>query len=129
MVICAVFGCNSNNNKQCIRNQTDIKSAISYFRFPINTGLCNQWINKCSRTDKFNLKTARICSIHFNAEDFERNLMQEILNIEHAPKKLKEGAVPTQNLYDGNFIPKKISNDRKKRIVCRENKLMVEKLL
>lgn len=126
MVRCAVFACKS-NNKKTLKNPANNENSISYHSFPKNEGLCKEWINKCSRSDKFSTKNARICSKHFSADDFERTLMHELLNIENVPKKLKVGTIPTLNLYNINIINK--NDDRMKRITCRENKLLVAKLL
>ena len=60
---CAVFGCDNNNNSGNI-------DKISYHKFPNDTKMCKQWVFSCRRQDQFNVKTARVCSIHFKAEDF-----------------------------------------------------------
>lgn len=101
MVICAVANCNSNSNKKLKRNlnaQSDV--VVKFFRFPIKEDdLCKIWIQKCCRKDKFNVANAYICSKHFKAEHYVRNLRHELLN--YSPKnskKLKLHAVPTEEL-------------------------------
>jgi len=129
MVHCAVFGCNNNNKKtqKFVANKT---SHISYYTFPQDPGLIKEWVVKYYRADKFNAKFARICSIHFCEQDFERNLRNELLNITYARKVLKKGAIPSLNLPKFKpFKSTEILNQRAERKSRRENKLVVPKLL
>lgn len=86
---CAVFGCNSNNNKK----NSEIK--ICFFNFPKNGNLCKQWVFLCRRSDKFKPKNSRICSKHFQEIDFVPK--NEILE-EHGfsqPIRLKTNVIPS----------------------------------
>ena len=94
MVICAVYGC-SNRCKSKVEGKT-----ISFYRFPKDPELIKKWTNACRRKDCFNVKNARICSIHFQPQDYARSLKHELLN--YCPKSartLKDDAIPTQNLF------------------------------
>lgn len=74
----------------------------SYHRFPKNDSLQKFWVNCCRRKDQFNVQTAKVCSRHFNEEDFERDLQNELLG--GKPRKiLKENSVPSLFLYPGNL--------------------------
>jgi hypothetical protein len=46
---------------------------------------------KTKRADKFNPKSSHICSEHFNADDFERNLKAELLNLKVKRQLKKSG--------------------------------------
>lgn len=49
------------------------------FRFPIELKTQKIWIQKCKRGDKFNPKTSYVCSKHFTADNFVRNMKSEFL--------------------------------------------------
>ncbi len=70
--------------------------GIKYFRFPkTDDDRCAKWEAACRRADKFNAKSACICSFHFRDEDYERDLMSELMGT--APKKrLRQDAVPSR---------------------------------
>ena len=68
MVMCAVYGCNRNNNKT-FKNIANKNSSIGFHHFPKNAVLCKKWVHKCSRSDLFLTKNARICSKHFKDSD------------------------------------------------------------
>lgn len=70
---------------------------VSFFSFPRDEETCKQWILKCNRKAAINVKNARVCSLHFAPEDFERDLKSELLNL---PRKLKikRGSVPSLKL-------------------------------
>lgn len=81
MVVCAVFGCDNHDRHRQ-------EKGISF---------CKTWVNLCKRKDDFNVKNARICSIHFvpgNIGESHRHIL-----LDYHPKnahKLKDTAVPTQ---------------------------------
>lgn len=52
---------------------------IRFFRFPKDQILCKKWVHFCCRSDKFNVKTARMCSLHFDGDDFERDFRAELI--------------------------------------------------
>jgi hypothetical protein len=63
-------------------------------RFPTsNPTICKVWISKCKR-DFVNHINARICSNHFNEDDYERDLEHELFGLPPR-KKLKKTAVPS----------------------------------
>ena len=71
---------------------------LSFHIFPRKGDIRKQWIVACKRADDFNPDTSRICSEHFVAEDYIRDLKAELLG--YTPKKnfLKDDAVPHSNL-------------------------------
>ena len=62
----------------------------SYHRFPKNEEMNKVWLNACRRKDPVNVKTAYICSDHFQEADFERDFMNELLNLP-TRRKLRPG--------------------------------------
>ena len=84
----------------------------SYFRFPKDISVQKSWIESCKRQDEINPKTARICSLHFNDSDFERDLRNELLNIP-VRKLLKPNSIPSQNLQPEHGILVKWTSPRK----------------
>nr|XP_040565526.1 uncharacterized protein LOC121115370 [Lepeophtheirus salmonis] len=114
--ICAVRTC---------KNPPD----VHYFCFPKH-GLKLQrlWVSMCKRSDKVNIKNARVCERHFSPEDFERNLQAELLKLK-CRKKLKKGAFPSCNISGNECIPTKIKSDRDRRKENKERKIFVEEIL
>jgi hypothetical protein len=97
---CAIAGC-SNNYQRTKGNK------ISFHLFPKNESARQEWIKLCGRDHPFNAKTWRVCSLHFDANDFERDLQAELLNYTPKAKKLKLGALPiivNKQKEDNNFI-------------------------
>ena len=90
---CAVYGCFTNVNKL-------IDKHISVHTFPKNEDVKRKWIHLCKRADPINAKSARVCSLHFEPDAYERNLKYELLGIPlpKSMKRLKEGALPTLHL-------------------------------
>ena len=98
-MICAVYGCSSS-----YRNNVE-KKTISLYHFPKDPEISKKWVNACKRKDSINIKTARICSFHFKPDDYARSLKHELLG--YCPtnaRKLKNDAIPTQNLYEKTTI-------------------------
>ncbi|XP_076043874.1 THAP domain-containing protein 2-like [Oratosquilla oratoria] len=92
---CAVSGC----------RKTHVEgSEITYHRFPKDEYVRNKWITFCKRTERFNPANSYICSLHFEANAFQRHLKYELLGIPvpTSQKKFKPGAVPT--LYYGGTL-------------------------
>ncbi|QQP48733.1 Uncharacterized protein FKW44_009141, partial [Caligus rogercresseyi] len=53
------------------------------------------WTIACKRGDStFQPASSFMCSLHFTEEDYERDLMHELLNLP-IRKKIKKGVVPT----------------------------------
>ena len=90
MGVCSIFSC-SNNSRQ---------KGICLHRFPNDPNVSKVWINVCKRKDFINVKDARICSVHFKTEDYERNFQHELLPqlYKRNCHRLKKTAVPSLNL-------------------------------
>lgn len=108
------------------KNKSDNSSklGISFHIFPKEPSLCKTWIHFCKRLDSFNTQTARLCSEHFKADDFERDLRAELLNI---PKRslLKTGAIPTVRKLVHVGVNK---SERSSRAEKRGNKAIIKSL-
>jgi hypothetical protein len=84
---CAVATCH--NHSQKTKGQ-----QISYHRFPKKKSLQKAWIIRCKRADEINVNNERVCSAHFGAEDFERDLRSVLLGLP-IKNRLKDDAVPS----------------------------------
>lgn len=103
MVICAVNGCG--NHSRHIKSK-----GFSLHTFPRDSKLREKWVKACKRSNRFSPNKARVCSDHFDEQDYERDLMSELLNL--VPKKrLKPNVIPHINL------PSKISDGSNIRII------------
>lgn len=69
----------------------------SYHRFPKKSELRSKWIQACRRADKLNPDTAKICGRHFQADDFQRDMRNELLGLPQQ-RRLKIDVVPSMNL-------------------------------
>ena len=119
---CAIFGCNNDNQVKAF--QKDIR----FFRFPKDNVTRQLWVIPCCRSDSFNELNARICSKHFTADDYERNLKFELLN--YLPKqglKLKAGAVPSLFLPKGKSFNTK-NTPRQQRALKRQSAKLVKEI-
>lgn len=98
---CAVYGCNNTNCGSCPA------TGINYYSFPKDKKKQKAWVVLCRRKDKFNVNSARVCSVHFNPEDYKPNIDDFFASygLENSRKKLLPGAVPSQHL------PKKVQNE------------------
>ncbi|GAB6029826.1 hypothetical protein CHUAL_014165 [Chamberlinius hualienensis] len=120
MVCCSVYGCNNNHRKK----------ELTFFRFPKDENLMKQWIWACRRKDQLNMKTARICSVHFQESDQYRSLQHELLG--YTPKcsrKIKVDAVPSLHLplkTEPNVMK---NNERINRIVKRDRHKLATSML
>lgn len=56
-------------------------TGISYHRFPKDRELRRIWVQKCYRLGEWDPKNLHICSVHFKAEDYQRNLKAELLGL------------------------------------------------
>ncbi|XP_031334154.1 THAP domain-containing protein 1-like [Photinus pyralis] len=122
MAHCAVYGCKNNSRKT---------KDISYYRFPKRDDIKSQWINSCSRRDdKINTSSARICSIHFDQDDFHMSLRHKLMNyLPSNVRRLKENAIPTKHLYKQTRTESKSNLERNLRAKKREQKQVVSDLL
>lgn len=128
MVICAVIGCNNNNNRKRKNNIYLNETTITFHTFPKDNDVRKIWMNKCRRKDEFNSNTARICSVHFRPDHYERDLKSELLNYEPRIKRLKKDAFPTEHLPksdSGNQTTAKRTSRNEKR----DRKKFVRELL
>lgn len=92
MVYCAVFGCKNNNKK----TKKPREIVYNFFKFPKDSRIRAQWIQRCCRQDQFNADTARICSNHFRIDDYP--LKYQLPDYSPKQKLLKPNVVPTCNL-------------------------------
>lgn len=68
--------------------------SLRFFTFPKDPVLKKVWATKCHRQDKgFNPSNAKMCSEHFNEDDFEDALKARLLGT--TPVKLKKQAIPS----------------------------------
>ncbi|XP_045112603.1 uncharacterized protein LOC123505423 isoform X2 [Portunus trituberculatus] len=106
MTKCAINGCSNNKcNKQ---------GNFHFYRFPKTKSVARQWINACSRTDKLNPETARVCSQHFKATDYTHSciIKSELFGKSSvAVRSLNANAVPSL------FLPKQ-GNGSDKNPMC-----------
>ena len=71
-----------------------------FHKFPKDNDTKNKWIHCCKREDQLNSDNARICSLHFASDAYEKNLMYECLG-QPVPRnqiRLKKGAIPTLHM-------------------------------
>lgn len=86
--ICAVAVCKSNTKKA-----KETGERISFHSFPTNKAMQKEWIQSCHRKDKFDPIHKKICSKHFDYEDYEDAIQAKVMGV--LPKRLKK---------NGNFI-------------------------
>lgn len=81
-------------------------TGVMYHRFPKSEELRRVWVLRCKRNDTFNPDNARVCSIHFCPEDYERDLKNELLGLPQR-KILRETAVPSLFIsnWHGDTVP------------------------
>lgn len=91
---CAVVGCNSSHRKTK-------GGSIRYHRFPGDATTRARWVQSCGKY-VHNCSTARICSLHFTDENYERDVQHELLGLP-TRCRLKKGALPDRNL-PGDFL-------------------------
>src|SRR6218665_1024941 len=79
--------------------RTEAAKGLSFHRFPRDERLAKLWLSRCCRKDPVNVKTACICSEHFEAGQFMRDFRSELMGDAVKPRHiLKEGAIPTVKL-------------------------------
>lgn len=90
---CAVATCRNSHRRTRGRR-------IRYHRFPQIPEVRMRWVRACGRVPlsngdvPFNIQTARICSLHFNNESYEKDIEHLVLGLP-ARSRLRRGAVPT----------------------------------
>lgn len=88
---CAVFGCRNTND------HGKRKENMSFFKFPRDEKRQKMFVHFCRRrTGEIKVKTARICSDHFLAEDIiKENVFFASYGLSPGRARLKPTAVPT----------------------------------
>ena len=88
MPCCAVYGCKN-------RGSISKENQVSFFRFPKSVTLRNKWLLATGRQDTFNLNNARMCSVHFDHEFFEKDMKNRLRpDLYQEKKQLTPDAVP-----------------------------------
>lgn len=82
---CAVATCTNSHRKTR-------GAPVRYHRFPADATTRQQWIRVCGR-QSLNAATARVCSRHFSAKSYERDVQHELLGLP-TRTRLRKGAVP-----------------------------------
>ncbi|ELU11337.1 hypothetical protein CAPTEDRAFT_210621 [Capitella teleta] len=92
-------------------------SRLSFHTFPLkNASRLKAWVHACGRQNFTPTKSDRVCSLHFDSGDFERDLQLELLG--HDPKKrqrarkLKPESVPRLPEHHPGAIESKSSKTR-----------------
>jgi hypothetical protein len=104
MPVCAVYGCSYSTNTNSKRNGVSDNSKVtvtkvSFYSFPKDGSLRQQWVHLCKRKDKFNPATTRISSDHFKEEELHSGLEYKLL--QYFPRKIRKvrpGALPSLKL-------------------------------
>ena len=89
MVKCIVSNCGNYDRKKD-------GEKVKYFSFPSDKTMSAKWLKACGKVDKFNVKSARICSKHFLETDYR--LKDQLLNTCVKKKQLKKTSIPSQYL-------------------------------
>ncbi|XP_048507733.1 uncharacterized protein LOC105687709 isoform X2 [Athalia rosae] len=90
---CAVATCRNSHRRTRGRR-------IRYHRFPQLPEVRSRWVRACGRIPlsngdaPFNIHTARICSLHFTNDSYEKDVEHLVLGLP-ARSRLRRGAVPT----------------------------------
>lgn len=108
MVLCSVFGCNSNNDKK--RATCSNSENIHFYNFPKRNKSplrFKQWSVFCKRKDFVSSSGSRICSKHFQEDDFTESskLQKQLLPNEKIKLYLNSDSIPTIYLI-GNLKSK-----------------------
>ncbi|XP_053598927.1 uncharacterized protein LOC103572158 isoform X2 [Microplitis demolitor] len=90
---CAVATCRNSHRRTRGRR-------IRYHRFPQIPEVRARWVRACGRAPlsngeiPFNIQTARICSLHFTNDSYEKDMEHLVLGLP-VRSRLRRGAVPT----------------------------------
>ncbi|KAJ8918033.1 hypothetical protein NQ315_011489 [Exocentrus adspersus] len=97
--------------KSCKNNYRNVKnSGIRLHRFPRNKEARQKWGEFCSR--KLNFANARICSVHFDEQCYERKPDYLTAPGDTSVLRLKETAVPTKLLYEDEAVSPKHEDNK-----------------
>ncbi|XP_035027412.1 uncharacterized protein LOC118118353 isoform X3 [Hippoglossus stenolepis] len=88
---------------ECKDSKRKRLAGVRYHRFRVSCpSLCRRWL-KAANNPRYGVNTAmaalknlRVCGLHFRPEDYERNVLDQSV------KSLKESAVPSTNLGEGD---------------------------
>lgn len=84
--VCSVATCKSNSVKA--KQSGEI---LHFHSFPMDKRIRQEWVVKCYRNDKFNPANKKVCSKHFQIDDYEDGLRAKLMNL--VPRKLKKTGV------------------------------------
>ena len=82
--VCAIATCHSPSDK-------------TYFSFPREEERQKIWVSTCARAEFVNVKTAKLCEIHFSEDYFVRDFQHELMGLP-VRRRLCDSAVPNINL-------------------------------
>ncbi|KAL1489684.1 hypothetical protein ABEB36_013626 [Hypothenemus hampei] len=92
-----------------------------------------KWVKLCKRPKNFNVTTARLCTLHFEPDDYERDLKNELMGFENKFKRsLKYTALPSLRLPNNTLQSSRkmeMDNARKNRLEIRARKKLVQDLI
>ncbi|OXU31386.1 hypothetical protein TSAR_005900 [Trichomalopsis sarcophagae] len=91
MPSCSVKFCRNWNGNATSR-------SIKFFKYPVDARIADIWIKACENENLI-LKNARICSIHFTEDCFERKPEHLIVPGDTNIIRLSKTAIPTLNLH------------------------------
>lgn len=75
---CAVAVC---KNGKTMTGKDPSTLHIIYHRFPLDEQQRKLWVKRTRRDGEFKASSARICSVHFTSEDYERDLKAELMGL------------------------------------------------
>lgn len=81
--VCSVSNCKSNEKKS-----KEAGENLRFFRFPRDIDIQREWIRKCQQENEWSCVNKRVCSKHFQPDDYEDAFQAKFFNIK--PKKLKK---------------------------------------
>ena len=109
MVNCCAVDCTNYSTKT-----KDLEVAISYHKIPAEPTLQKAWLGRLRRKDLPPLKYCYVCSEHFEADCFEKDLVEKLTG-EKRRKRLKPDAVPS--IFSSSSVkrPRECTENRLKR--------------
>ncbi|XP_012277733.1 uncharacterized protein LOC105698245 isoform X5 [Orussus abietinus] len=113
---CAVATCRNSHRRTRGRR-------IRYHRFPQIPEVRSRWVRACGRVPlsngevPFNIQTARICSLHFTNDSYEKDMEHLVLGLP-VRSRLRRGAVPTVGVpVDVQPVTKMLVEDAKRSLL------------
>ncbi|XP_043258306.1 uncharacterized protein LOC122400746 isoform X2 [Colletes gigas] len=113
---CAVATCRNSHRRTRGRR-------IRYHRFPQIPEVRSRWVRACGRVPlsngeiPFNIQTARICSLHFTNDSYEKDMEHLVLGLP-VRSRLRRGAVPTIGVpVDVQPVTKMLVEDAKRSLL------------